>query len=100
MHILHFYKNALPESIGGVEQTIDQIARGTSKLGVSNTVLSLSDNPHPSTYRFHGYDLVTTKRDFEIKSTSFSWQSLDIFKKLSQRADLIHFHFPCLLQIF
>jgi len=94
MRILHFYKNALPETIGGVEQVMDQIARGTAALGVSNTVLALCN--HPSNYPtpLHGYELITVKRDFEFASNGFSRKSLGVFKRLAFEADLIHYHFP------
>jgi rhamnosyl/mannosyltransferase len=35
MRILHFYKTSFPDTMGGVEQVINQIARGASKLGVT-----------------------------------------------------------------
>lgn len=94
MRVLHFYKNALPETVGGVEQVIDQIARGTSSLGVENAVLTLSNYPsqHPSP--MHGYELYTAKRNFELASNGFSWQSIGLFKELASKADLIHYHFP------
>jgi len=94
MRVLHFYKNALPETIGGVEQVIDQIARSTAPMGVSNTVLALSNHPTSFPVPMHGYELFTVKRDFELASNSFSRQSLGIFKELAAKADLIHYHFP------
>ncbi|QWD44499.1 glycosyltransferase [Polynucleobacter paneuropaeus] len=94
MRILHFYKNALPETFGGVEQVIDQIARGTTLLGVSNTILALSDHPTKLPTPMNGYKLVTVKRDFEFASSGFSRKSLNIFRKLAADADLIHYHFP------
>lgn len=94
MRILHFYKNALPETMGGVEQVIDQIARGTELLGVNNTVLALSNSPSNHSITMNGYQLFTVKRDFDIASNAFSWQTIRAFKNLADKADLIHFHFP------
>jgi rhamnosyl/mannosyltransferase len=94
MRILHFYKNALPETIGGVEQVIDQISRSTAILGVSNTVLALSNQPSDLPSPMHGYELITVKRDFELASNGFSRKSLGIYKQLASEADLIHYHFP------
>jgi len=94
MRVLHFYKNALPETIGGVEQVIDQIARGTACLGISNTVLALSNHPDNLPTLMHGYKLVTVKRDFEFASNGFSIKSLNAFKNLVSKVDLIHYHFP------
>ncbi len=94
MRILHFYKNALPESIGGVEKVIDQIAQSTARLGISNTVLALSNHPANIPTPINGYELITVKRDFEIASNGFSRKSLALFKNLAAEADLIHYHFP------
>lgn len=94
MRILHFYKNSLPESIGGVEQVIDQIAQGTQALGVENSVLALSSKSSDYPLSFHGYELFTAKRNFELASSGFSWESINLFKKLASKADLIHYHFP------
>lgn len=94
MRVLHFYKNALPETIGGVEQVVDQIARGTQNLGVVNTVLSLSNNPSNFPTPMHGYELITVKRNFELASNGFSIKSFSVFKEQAAKADLIHYHFP------
>lgn len=80
--------------MGGIEQVIDQIARGTGLLGAKNTVLSLSSSPSNHPIAMHGYELFTAKRDFELASNGFSWQSISAFKDLADRADLIHYHFP------
>jgi rhamnosyl/mannosyltransferase len=94
MRVLHFYKNSLPETIGGVEQVIDQIARGTASLGVSNTILSLNDHPTKLQTLMHGYELVTVKRDCEIASNGFSRESISVFRDLTTKVDLVHYHFP------
>jgi O-antigen biosynthesis rhamnosyltransferase len=94
MRVLHFYKNALPESIGGIEHVIDQIARGTGGLGVKNSILTLSDMPSKYPILINGYQLFTAKRNFALASNSFSWQSISLFRELTAKADLIHYHFP------
>jgi len=92
--VLHFYKNALPETIGGVEQVIDQIARGTADLGVINTVLALHQTPPDIPTPMHGYELINAKRNFEFSSNGFSREAVGKFRYLSTKADLIHYHFP------
>lgn len=42
MKILHFYKSYFPDSVGGIEQVINQIAHSTASLGVQTEVLSLT----------------------------------------------------------
>ena len=34
IRVLHFYKTYLPDTHGGIEQVINQIARGTERYGV------------------------------------------------------------------
>ncbi|WP_371743206.1 glycosyltransferase [Polynucleobacter sp. MWH-UH35A] len=80
--------------MGGIEQTIDQIARTTAALGIENTFLTLSNSPSERPTPLHGYELITAKRDFELASNGFSWQSINLFKGLAAKADVIHYHFP------
>lgn len=93
MRILHFYKLALPESMGGVQQLIDQLARGSSAMGAQVDVLALSAHPRPP-QAFNGYKVHTAQLDFVIASTSFSRSAFSIYADLAKKADVIHFHFP------
>ena len=45
MRVLHFYKGALPESIGGVERIVDELARGLPAHGITADVLALARGP-------------------------------------------------------
>jgi O-antigen biosynthesis rhamnosyltransferase len=84
----------MPESFGGVEQVINQIAIGTTKLGYKNDVLSLTADRYSKKKQFNGYDIHYSPLDFQIASTSFSWYSIFHFAELAKKADLIHYHFP------
>ena len=42
MRILHFYKTYYPDTVGGGEQVINQLCRGTERLGVTSSVLTLT----------------------------------------------------------
>jgi hypothetical protein len=42
LKVLHFYKTYFPDSFGGIEQFIFQLAHGSAKRGVDVEVLSLS----------------------------------------------------------
>lgn len=94
MKVLHFYKTAFPDSMGGVEQVIHQIARGTSKLGIETDVLSLTPQRGAKTVEFSGYLVHRVHRNFEIASTGFSMSAFPRFSRLSKDADIIHYHFP------
>ena len=94
MKVLHFFKTAFPDSMGGVEQVINQIARGSKKFGVEAEVLSLTRDRVASTIEIDGYLTHRAKLDFQIASTGFSASAFWQFSKLAKQADLIHYHFP------
>jgi len=94
MRVLHFFKTALPDTMGGVEQGIDQIARGTTKLGITCNVLSLSRAPNPEAFAFIGYRRYCASRNFELASTGFSYSAFGLYRRLASQSDLIHYHFP------
>lgn len=94
MRVLHFFKTASPETMGGVEQVIHQIAMGASKQGVHTDVLSLTPKLVPRTIEFEGYLVHRAKLDFQIASTGFSMSAFWRFAQLAKNADVIHYHFP------
>lgn len=94
MKVLHFYKTAFPDSMGGVEQVINQIARGANKLGVQTEVLSLTPLHGTQTIEIDGYLSHRAKLDLEIASTGFSVSAFWHFSQLAKKADVIHYHFP------
>lgn len=94
MRVLHFYKTSFPDSMGGTEQVINQIARGAQKLGVKSEVLSLTPDRQARTIEIDGYLAHRAKLDFHIASTSFSASVFSRFSQLAKQADVIHYHFP------
>tara|TARA_E500000331_G_scaffold82519_2_gene78301 strand:+ start:5632 stop:6753 length:1122 start_codon:yes stop_codon:yes gene_type:complete len=94
MRVLHFYKTAVPDTHGGVEQVIDQIARSVSALGISSEVLSLTRARVPRTISQNGYLAHRARLNFELASTGFSASAFLRFWQLAKRADVIHYHFP------
>ncbi|OJW47779.1 MAG: glycosyl transferase family 1 [Alphaproteobacteria bacterium 41-28] len=94
MKVLHFYKTSLPDSIGGIEQAIHQIVRGTAQLGVTPEVLSLNPLNTESIVDFDGYRVHRCRTTFEIASTPFSIVAFHRFLQLASKADIIHYHFP------
>ncbi len=94
MKVLHFYKTYLPDTIGGVAQVINQLAKGTKKLGVHHEILSLSPSKNKKTITIDGHLVHQSHTNFEIASTPFSFSAFSQFKKLAKQADIIHYHFP------
>jgi rhamnosyl/mannosyltransferase len=94
MKVLHFYKTYYPDSIGGVEQVIFQIASGVAGLGISTDVLSLSRNVTRQPVDLGSHMAYKAKLDLQIASTGFSLSALRMFRDLAREADIIHYHFP------
>jgi len=94
MKVLHFYKTYLPDTIGGGETVINQIAKGTQLLGVSTEVLSLSQNIDHKTLEIDGHLVHRCQTTFEVASTPFSISAFSRFKELAKQADIIHYYFP------
>jgi len=94
MRVLHFYKTSFPDSMCGTEQVINQIARGTAKLGVQTDVLSLTPEKVPRTVEIDGYLTHRARLDFQIASSGFSISAFLRFAQLAKKADVIHYHFP------
>lgn len=94
MRVLHFYRTSFPDTMGGVEQVINQIARGANKLGVKTDVLSLTPESVPRTIEIDGYLAHRARLDVQIASTGFSVSAFFRFAELAKKADVIHYHFP------
>lgn len=94
MKVLHFYRTYYPDSFGGVEQVIRQMAVGTTRLGIDNTVLTLTRDTATPQIEFEGHQVHRARLNFEIASTGFSWSALSKFKALAAQADVVHYHFP------
>ena len=48
LRVLHVYKTYYPDTLGGVEQVVCQLATALQPLGVESRVLTLSAHPHPA----------------------------------------------------
>jgi len=80
--------------MGGIEQVIDQIARGSVSHGIDTDVLSLTSQQTPNLVKVNGYLVYKAKIDIEVASTSMSLSSFFKFVQLAKKADVIHYHFP------
>ena len=94
MRVLHFFKLAYPQSIGGVEQVIHELAFGCAEQGLVIDVLALSKDNTASHFQIDGYSVDLISSDFQIASTSFSYKVIHKFAELARQADVIHYHFP------
>jgi rhamnosyl/mannosyltransferase len=94
MRVLHFFKTYLPDSVGGIEQVINQLCRTGRHHGIEHQVLTLSPNPEPAELMVDGHRVYRARLDIQLASTGFSYSVLSQFRKLAADADIINFHFP------
>jgi glycosyltransferase involved in cell wall biosynthesis len=94
MRVLHFYKNYLPESMGGVEQVIRQMCVGTGRLGVSNEVLTLTRGKDLRPFEFEGHTVRRVPLDLEIASNGIALAAFGELKRRAAECDVVHYHFP------
>lgn len=94
MKVLHFYKTYYPNTYGGVEQVIFQLAEGGRRMGLETEVLSLSNKASARGSQLGQHVCHYSKQNFELASTGFSLSAIADFKELAQQADIVHYHFP------
>ncbi len=94
MRVLHVYKNYLPESQGGVEETVRQICRTTRAYGATNRVLTLSVEGAEGTLAREEAEVIRYRQDLELASCGFSLSALAHFRRQARQADIVHYHFP------
>lgn len=94
MRVLHFFKTYFPDSHGGIEQVIHQIASASPKYGVKTDVLSLTKNKVERTIAFDNHTVHRAREDFYIASTGVSLSVFLRFAQLARQVDVIHYHFP------
>ena len=92
--VLHFFKTYYPETMGGIEQVIFQLAEGCNKHGIESEVLYLSREGRARGIRVANHLSHRSKQDLQIASTGFSLSAFKDFAELAEKADVIHYHFP------
>jgi len=95
MNILHVFKVYYPDSYGGIEQVIRQLAQ--SRLdGVKHGVFTLSKQglDDRRCIEVDGVPVTRARAHFSLASTSVSFSALAAFRNAAAQADLVHYHFP------
>lgn len=95
MNVLHVYRTCSPYTQGGIEEVIHQICRATTKLGVTNRVVCISEHcSKKEIIETAEATIYCYPMSFEVASCGFSLQLWKSFKKLSDWADIVHYQFP------
>jgi glycosyltransferase involved in cell wall biosynthesis len=92
--VIHVYRTFFPDTQGGLEETIRQIAKGTIELGDEVQVFTLSKTASAiEEIKFEGIRVTRVPELFEIASCSVSLKGFSVFRELCEWADVVHFHF-------
>lgn len=94
LKVLHFYKTYYPDTFGGIEQVIYQLSEAGTSHGIDSTTLSLSTRGNIENEKIGRHRSNYSATAFEFASTPFSFHAIKRFKKLAEKADIIHYHFP------
>lgn len=99
MNILHLYKSAPPEDIGGIGVVIQNIARHGNTPGMHHRVLvcTRSAEFHRLTWPC-GTEVYCCPQLFSLASMPVSLEYRRQFRSLLEWADLLHFHHPFPMQ--
>jgi len=94
MKVLHFFKTYYPETYGGVEEVIYQLAENSPRYGVDAQVLALSRKGSVWSEQYHNHTVHRSRTNFYFASTSFSLSAFRDFAALARDVDVVHYHFP------
>ena len=94
MKILHVYKSYYPDSLGGIEQVIAQLAAGLAALGDENRIFTVSREPLPRVIQRAEGEVHRSRTTLEIASNPMSIGALAEFRRQLHWADVVHYQFP------
>ncbi|MDA1284712.1 MAG: glycosyltransferase [Proteobacteria bacterium] len=94
MRILHVTRTYYPDTRGGIEEVIRQIALNTKNLGIETRVFTLSKIPIPRVIEVDGIKIYRAPLTVELASCGISINSLKLFRELANWAQIINYHFP------
>ena len=89
--VLHVYKTFFPETVGGGEQVIFQLCKNAE---IESRVLCLTKNSKKTVENYEGIKVIRYPQTLSYASCPISIQAIINFKKESNWADIIHYHYP------
>ena len=95
MKILHVFKTFYPNSFGGVEQVIEILSEYVHELG--GEVELLVCGPANTTYSRKSIKVHSVKANFTLSNNPISLKFIKKFIQLQKQCDVIHFHYPYLM---
>lgn len=94
MKILHVYKSYYPDTVGGIEQVIAQLATALRQLGDESRIFTLSSQPDPPVLQRPEGDVRRSRTAVEVASNPVSISAFGDFRRELEWADVVHYQFP------
>jgi len=94
MQIVHIFKTYFPDTMGGCEQVIKNIALSTAKYGCTHKLLTVTPKSTAKVDKLDKISVSRYPRTLNFSSCPISWQLYKNFKHEIQNADILHYHFP------
>jgi rhamnosyl/mannosyltransferase len=92
MKVLHLFKTYFPDTQGGLEEAIRQIAKHSVKNGYEAKVVYVSKNPQKLIQE--GIETESFKYSFGPASSPFSFSLVRNVRRLIDDCDIIHLYYP------
>ena len=95
MRILHLYRTYFPDTIGGIEQSIRQIALSTQRHGVESRVFTLTRTGAGGVDIYPEAEVVRARSRVAPGGCDIGGPAaVNAFRRAAQDADVVHVHFP------
>ena len=93
--VLHIYRTYFPDPPGGLQEAIRQICSSTTRLGITNTIYTLSPDPIPAHIDYPEANVVRNRSWLAPASCDMGGiQSFTTFAHLARESDVLHYLFP------
>ena len=67
MRVLHVTQTYYPDTRGGIEEVIRQIAINNKTLGIETRIFTLSNKPIPTSIEIDGIKISLLKKEYEFE---------------------------------
>jgi glycosyltransferase involved in cell wall biosynthesis len=94
LRVLHLYKSWAPAGYGGVEQMITTLGVGAGAHGIVSRVAYLGPGRGIARVRYRGIGAYRFPLNLHVASTGLSLSWAAAYPRLTEWADVLHFHFP------
>lgn len=94
MKVIHLTKTFYPETLGGIEEVVRQLALASQKNGIKSEVVTLAKSTSENLLFVEGIKVHRFPISFTFHSSPFSIKLFKKFSEIIAKADILHCHFP------